>query len=293
MEPSINLYDILEVGRDATGDEIKRSYHKLAIKYHPDKNNDPNATQKFQNISLAYEILSDPEKRRKYDVTGSIDDDILKFNPFVNIFNVFFQQGYDYKLGVQYEDLICGIVKIVTLQEKVWTDVHGNPAKMEPCNNCREQSGLGVFFSNMCRSCDGKKMIPVEGSHQTETAVKYEIKIPPNSWPGRVLEFNGKKFKIVPMSDPKLTHQGLDLIYEHKLTIFEALLARPQTIEIAKKTYKITFTHPINPNTKVIYEERGLAGPNGQQGNIIIIFDILFPKTLTEKEKSIIETLIE
>ena len=64
-------YEILEVTRTASGDEIKKSYRKLAIRYHPDKNpGDKKAEEQFKELSEAYEILSDSEKRTVYDRHG-------------------------------------------------------------------------------------------------------------------------------------------------------------------------------------------------------------------------------
>ena len=61
-----NLYDVLEVSKDASSDEIKKAFRKLAIKYHPDKNpNDKEAEEKFKEINAAYAILGDEDKRRQ------------------------------------------------------------------------------------------------------------------------------------------------------------------------------------------------------------------------------------
>ena len=65
-----DYYGALGVGRDASFDEIKKSYRKLAREYHPDVNPDPAMAEKFKEITTAYEVLSDPEKRQRYDLGG-------------------------------------------------------------------------------------------------------------------------------------------------------------------------------------------------------------------------------
>ena len=70
MSSKLDYYDILGVSREATEDEIKRSFHKLALKYHPDRNKLPDAEEKFKEASEAYAVLSDPEKRQQYDARG-------------------------------------------------------------------------------------------------------------------------------------------------------------------------------------------------------------------------------
>ncbi len=62
-----NYYKALKLKEDANPDEIKQSYRKLALEYHPDRNDSPSAEERFKEINEAYSILSDPEKRREYD----------------------------------------------------------------------------------------------------------------------------------------------------------------------------------------------------------------------------------
>ncbi|RXJ85486.1 DnaJ C-terminal domain-containing protein [Arcobacter cloacae] len=65
-----SLYETLEINENASADEIKKAYRKLARKYHPDVNKDPKAEEKFKEINAAYEVLSNPEKKQQYDQYG-------------------------------------------------------------------------------------------------------------------------------------------------------------------------------------------------------------------------------
>ncbi len=76
-----DYYEILDVSKNASADEIKKSYRKLALKYHPDRNpDDPESEEKFKEASEAYEVLSDSEKRGLYDRYGH--DGVEKFRFF-------------------------------------------------------------------------------------------------------------------------------------------------------------------------------------------------------------------
>lgn len=93
-----DFYSILKVSRSATTNQIKKAYRSLAKQLHPDKNaGDPKAAEKFQDLGAAYEILSDPEKRKRYDECG--EECVKKegmmgsADPFASFFGDFFHFG--------------------------------------------------------------------------------------------------------------------------------------------------------------------------------------------------------
>ncbi|MFP3950926.1 MAG: molecular chaperone DnaJ [Candidatus Bathyarchaeia archaeon] len=96
MSGEKDYYDVLGVDRNASQDEIKKAFRKLAFKYHPDRNKSPDAEERFKEISEAYAILSDPDKRQKYDSFGHAgirgqytEEDIFRDANFRDIFSEF------------------------------------------------------------------------------------------------------------------------------------------------------------------------------------------------------------
>jgi molecular chaperone DnaJ len=108
-----DLYKILEVDRNATADQIKKSYRELAMKYHPDRNpGDTVAEEKFKKISAAYSVLGDETKRKQYDMYGSTDNSSTStyngtegFGGYYqgNPFEEWFKEAKNYNWRTQYE----------------------------------------------------------------------------------------------------------------------------------------------------------------------------------------------
>jgi len=189
MVKDTKLYDVLGVPPDAPQDQIKKFYRKLALKYHPDKNQEADAADKFKEISAAFEVLSDEKKRKLYDELGL---EGLKeggpggeFHSPFDIFDMFFggggggrrrrgpgekARGRDtvHQLKVTLEELYSGSVRKMALQKKIicpgCEGIGGKPGSVEKCSNCSgtgvdikmRQIGPGMVqqIQQPCRACD-------------------------------------------------------------------------------------------------------------------------------------------
>lgn len=182
MVKETKYYDALGVSTDAGEDEIKRAYRKLALKYHPDKNKDPGAQEKFKEVSVAYECLSDPEKRRMYDQFGEQGAGMEGgFDP-TDVFANFFGGGgrsrgepkpkdIVHELPVALEAFYCGKqVKLAITRDRLCTKCSGSGSKIPNANiKCKDCGGRGArmvtrqlgpgFIQQMqvaCSTCHGK-----------------------------------------------------------------------------------------------------------------------------------------
>src|SRR3989449_8123772 len=92
MAPARDLYEILGIQRDASDEDIRKAYRRLARELHPDVNAEPRSEERFKEVAGAYEIISDPDKRARYDAFGSGGPGGQPFADISDIFEMFFGQ---------------------------------------------------------------------------------------------------------------------------------------------------------------------------------------------------------
>jgi len=190
-----DYYEVLGVARDASQDDLKRAFRKLAMEYHPDRNPDnPQAAERFKECSEAYEILSDPEKRRGYDMFGhaGVTAGAQGYSGFEgfgfgDIFDTFFGGGFGnrgtrraargddlrYDMTITFEEAFRGVEKEIDVARLVTCEAcTGTGAKpgtgFETCSSCagsgqvrrQAQSIFGsVVNITTCPSCGGSGRI--------------------------------------------------------------------------------------------------------------------------------------
>jgi molecular chaperone DnaJ len=195
MSSKRDYYEVLEVGRGASEDEIKRAYRRLARQYHPDVNRDPDAEERFKEINEAYQVLGDSQMRARYDrlghagLRGAGAPDFASYGGFGDIFDELFrgfgmgdfgrsrararpQRGVDlrYDLDLTFEEAVFGCEKEIEVpRSEVCPRCKGSgaepgtqPIRCPECNGTGEarrvqQSILGSFVSvTTCPRCHGE-----------------------------------------------------------------------------------------------------------------------------------------
>ena len=175
-----DYYEVLGVAKDASEADIKRAYRKLAAQYHPDVNHDPGAEERFKEINEANDVLSDEEKRAKYDQYGFAGVD-PNFNPggspfgggfgdfdgFGDIFSDLFGGGRSSRRNpnapIQGEDVTAHVE--VTFEEAAFgTEKEISASRIENCDQCRGTGAAPGTKSETCMRCNGTGTVRTQQS---------------------------------------------------------------------------------------------------------------------------------
>ncbi|KAI3980690.1 hypothetical protein MKX01_025255 [Papaver californicum] len=314
-----SYYDILQIAKGSAEDQIKRAYRKLALKYHPDKNQgNEEANKKFAEINNAYEVLSDREKRNIYDRYG---EEGLKQHAaqggggrggggmnMQDIFSSFFGGGEPEEedkvvkgddvivdLDASLEDLYMG----GTL--KVWREK--NVLKAAPGKrrcNCRNevyhrQIGPGMFqqmTEQVCEQCPNVKY-EREGYFITVDIEKgmqdgQEVSFYEDGEPIIDGEAGDLKFKIRTAPHDVFKREGNDLHTTVSITLVQALVGFEKNIKhLDEHLVEISSKKITKP--KEVRKFKGEGMPlhiSSKKGDLYVTFEVLFPSSLTEDQKT-------
>ncbi len=323
-----DYYQVLGVVRGAEAEEIKKAFRKLARKYHPDVNpGDKKAEEKFKEINEAYEVLSDPEKRRKYDTLGPnwqeqfagsggarrsygtygrppLDYDIAGAGGFSDFFEALFGRtgtrtttanpratNFRQRVGEHIEQPVE-----VTLQEAfAGASRSFNVQSTDVCPTC---NGSGESAGKVCPTCKGQGIV----SHSKRIQVKIpagvdngsKIRIAGEGQPGYGGGPRGDLNLIISVKpDPRFERKGEDLYEDVEVDLFTAMLGGGVPVPTPEGR-RLMLTIPSETQNGRVFRLAGKGMPRlrGEgNGNLYITVKVKLPVNLTSEERELFEQL--
>jgi DnaJ family protein B protein 4 len=283
----MTYYELFGVSKDASEDQIKKAYKKLAFQFHPDRNSDPRASAKFQELNEANEVLSDSTKRQMYDAQLSgVHTNTMQFHDINEVFKTFFGNEM-HMFQAQTNNFFHAmhkpqqIVKNLNLTLEQAYVVGSFPMELERWNlvdNVRYDEKLTVYVTIPCGIDDSEIMTIRDNGNSINGATKGDIKI---------------HMKI--SNTTEFRRQGLDLIYKKAVTLKEALCGFEFDVKhISGKI--LSFRNTVNPfiikpGFRKVIPEFGMKREN-TTGNLVIEFDIVFPDQLSVDQVKAISELL-
>jgi curved DNA-binding protein len=279
----IDYYQVLGIDKSASEEEIKKAYRKLARKLHPDLNpNDKEAHQKFQQINEANEVLSDPEKRKKYDTYGK--DWQQK------------SRAQQQNTGGQqfYENADSGDFS------SFFDSMFGGSSRSSRQTSFRGQDYNAELKLNLT---------DVLLTHQQTLTVNRKnirITIPAGVENGQIIKLKGYgapgvnegpagdlyiTFVIAP--HPAYKRLGNDLYTTVKIDLYTALLGGETTIETLTGKVKMAVKPETQPGTRIRLKGKGFPvyKKEGEAGDLYITYEVELPTNLTEEQKKLFTEL--
>lgn len=278
-----NFYSILGVSKNASQQEIKSAYRKLALKWHPDKNKSPEADVKFKEINKAYEVLSDSKKREMYDQYGE---------------SAFSQgrspggQSYNYQQGPF---------------SYTYSSQGGNPFEnidfggfSDPFDIFEEFFGFHSPFSRANRKQVYSIQLDFEEAvHGVEKEVSIEnkrkkIKIPAGVGDGNRIRFNDFDLEVRVKPHHKFRREGQDIYLNKEISFKQAVLGDIIEVETLDKPVKFKVRKGTQPGTIIRLKGVGIPYPNtNHKGDQYVVLKIKIPEKASSKARKLLEELEE
>lgn len=288
-----DYYKILDVPKDASPEDIKKSFRKLAVKYHPDRNQgDSTAEDKFKQINEAYAVLSDPEKRKQYDTFGSSNfhqqysqEDIFRNFDFSGTFK-------DMGMGGG-EDIFSRLFGGAF--RRAGTSFRRTPQKGADLS-------LEVTVSFREAALGAEKLVAFLRNGVRE---ELKVKIPAGVDTGSRVRISGKGsagesgaasgdlfLDIKVTNDPLFTREGGDIFVESKIRFSEACLGTSLEVPTLEEPRRIKVPAGIQPGTKIRLKGHGIKSlGSNTKGDLYVKIAVQVPQALDEDQKKMLEEL--
>jgi curved DNA-binding protein len=287
-----DYYAVLGVDKSATAEQIKKAYRKLAVKYHPDKNpGDKQAEERFKELSEAYAVLSDPEKKRQYDQFGQAgfhqrfsQEDIFRNADFGDIFREFgFGSGEDL-----FSQLFGGGRK------------SGFQSRPRPVKGQDYLLRITIPFRQAILG--GERRIDLDRDGTTE---HIQVRIPVGVEAGQKLRIAGKGgaspsggppgdllLEIHVTPDPHFQRDGRNLLHTVKVPFTGACLGTSVEVPTLSESKRVKVKPGTQNGSKIRLRGFGVPGRAGHPaGDLFAVVEVIVPKHLTDEQQELLTQL--
>ena len=299
-----DFYQVLGVPRNADQDEIQRAYRKLARTYHPDVNSDPGAEDRFKDVSEAYDVLSDPQTRRRYDAFGpdfrqvpeDVDPDEWRRSRARagagagtgQTRGGFGSDGSSFTGGdIDLEDLLGGIFG--GRAGRRWGSIPGADQEAE----------LELTVEEAYRGTRRTVTLTGDGTRRS-----FEVTVPAGVTDGQRIRLagqggrgsdgarNGDLYLVVRIAPhPRYRLDGRDLYVELRLAPWEAALGTSVSVDTPGGEVKVKVPAGTSSGRQIRLRGRGLPNPKGKAGDLFAEARIMVPPRLSRAERRLFEQL--
>jgi len=284
-----DFYDALGVPRSASTDDIQRAYRKLARQYHPDVNSDPGAEERFKEVSEAYQVLSDPDQRRRYDRFGAdfrrVPDDVDE-RAYAGGRTRYTStgQGVGGFEGIDIDDLLSGLFR--------------GRRGGGPIPGADQQAELELTVEEAYRG--GRKHVTLSGSGQRG----YDVTIPPGVMDGQRIRLAGQGgrgsgnaasgdlylvVRITPHRRYRLS--GRDIHIDLPVSPWEAALGATVPVTTPGGEVKVRVAPGSSSGRRLRLRGEGMPNPQGRPGDLYAQVRVMVPNRLGKRERELFEEL--
>jgi len=294
-----DYYQVLGVGRDASQEEIQRAYRKLARQYHPDVNKNPQAAEKFKQLSEAYEVLKDPDKRKKYDALGANWREGQEFTPppewaqfrtraggpggnfsfspegFSDFFEMFFGQTR----GGEGDPFAS-----FTGRSRRQT-AHAPPP---------QEAAITISLDEAYHGGTRRLTLQTPGGGSRTL----DVKIPPGTTEGSKIRLRGQganesdiilNVSLAPHT--RFEVNGHDLVTELRLAPWEAALGAKVPVKTMDSEVLLTIPAGAGSDSRLRLTGKGLPRRGSSRGDLYVRLKIVVPNTLSPDERKLYEKM--
>lgn len=290
-----DFYEVLGVSKNSSADEIKKAYRKMALQWHPDRNKNPEANEKFKEINKAYEVLGDPKKKEVYDQYGEAafqpgsgvggqgpfgqQSQTGRYGPFSYTYTTY---GGDSPFSGD-----AGGFEGFSDPFEIFEQFFGGSSHFGGRQRARQHPVYQISIDFMEAVLGTEKTVSIDGKKQ-------KIKIPAGVDEGSRIRFRDYDIVIDVRPDPRFRREDYDLIVEKSISFSQAVLGDVVTVPTIDGDLNLKIHPGIQPGALIRLNGKGVPHVHGGgRGDEYVRIRITIPERLTGRQKELLKEFDE